>query len=86
MKVSLIALTAGCAVAISASATPQSISSTGTRVLADSMQPSPPHVVLADSMQPSPPHVVLADSMQPSPPHVVLADSMQPSPPHVVFA
>jgi hypothetical protein len=87
MKVSLIALIAGCAVAISASAIPSSMPGMGARtVLADSLPPSPPHVVLADSLPPSPPHVVLADSLPPSPPHVVLADSLPPSPPHVVLA
>jgi hypothetical protein len=71
MKVSLIALIAGCAVAISASATPNPISSTAERVLADSIPASPPHAVLADSIPASPPHTVLADSIPASPPHLI---------------
>ena len=44
MKVSLIALVAGCAVAASA--------------LADSIPATPPHVILADSIPATPPHLI----------------------------
>ena len=57
MKVSLIALVAGCAVAASA--------------LADSIPATPPHVILADSIPATPPHVILADSIPATPPHLI---------------
>ena len=59
MKVSLIALIAGCAVANSAF------------VLADSIPTTPPHAVLADSIPTTPPHADLADSIPTTPPHLI---------------
>ena len=57
MKVSLIALVAGCAVASSAFA------------LADSLPTLPPHVLLTDSLPTLPPH--LTDSLPTLPPHAM---------------
>ena len=57
MKVSLVALVAGCAVASSAFAT------------MDSPQTTPPHAAVMDSPQTTPPHFMVMDSPQTTPPH-----------------
>ena len=59
MKISLIALVAGCAVASSAFA------------LTDSVPSTPPHASLMDSVPSTPPHASLMDSVPSTPPHQI---------------
>jgi len=57
MKLSLIALIAGCAVAGSAFA------------LTDTPQTNPPHAVVMDTPHTNPPHAVVMDTPHTNPPH-----------------
>jgi hypothetical protein len=59
MKVSLIALVAGCAVASSAFA------------LTDSPPSQPPHATVMDSPPSQPPHATVMDSPPSQPPHQI---------------
>ena len=59
MKVSVIALVAGCAVASSAFA------------LTDSPPSNPPHVAVMDSPPSNPPHAAVMDSPPSNPPHQI---------------
>jgi hypothetical protein len=59
MKISLVALVAGCAVASSAFA------------VMDTPPASPPHAAVMDTPPASPPHAVVMDTPPASPPHQI---------------
>jgi hypothetical protein len=59
MKVSLVALVAGCAVASSAFA------------MMDNMPSNPPHATVLDNMPSNPPHATVLDNMPSNPPHQI---------------
>jgi len=72
MKISLIALAAGCVVASSAFA------------LTDSVPTLPPRALLADSVPTLPPRALLADSVPTLPPRALLTDSVPTLPPRAI--
>jgi hypothetical protein len=73
MKVSLIALVAGCAVAGSAFAatSPVSANRASAQVL-DSPHTNPPHASVLDSPHTNPPHASVLDSPHTNPPHAAI--------------
>ena len=59
MKISLVALVAGCAVASSAFA------------FTDAVPTTPPHAFLRDAVPTTPPHAFLQDAVPTTPPHQI---------------
>src|SRR5271168_3198054 len=73
MKVSLVALVAGCAIASSAFG------------LFDNPPMTPPHLALLEASPMTPPHLALLDNPPMTPPHLALLDNPPMTPPHLAL-